>query len=106
MGFLQKVHAFKVTLKNKGHWGYRYIYIYIRIYTCTDKYTYIPYINMSIYIYISYLWVHVRNGVIQTSEPAGFEGHNNKLQLRTFQTKSLDSKKRLKTRRFGNKVIL
>lgn len=51
MGFLQKVHAFKVTLKNKGHWGYRYIYIYIRIYTCTDKYTYIPYINMSIYIY-------------------------------------------------------
>lgn len=44
--------------------------------------------------------------MIQTSEPAGFEGHNNKLQLRTFQTKSLDSKKRLKTRRFGNKVIL
>lgn len=26
MGFLQKVHAFKVTLKNKGHWGYRYRY--------------------------------------------------------------------------------
>ena len=66
-----------------------HIYVHIHIYyTCTDRYTYI---NTSTYIYIYnlYLWVHVRNGVIHTSEPAGFEGHNNKLQLRTFQTNSV-----------------